>query len=401
VPPGVPGQGTRSEEPLAETVAALRHEVQGLRDAGRLRAVIEQAKGVLVERHGITLDEAFERLRDLSQRHNVRLVEVAATVVGVAVPDSDLVEDVVEAVLRDRLPTSPTPSEAWDSLRRQPEVRAGTVSALLDAVAGATDQGRDAAHLLLDLLRGNAVDALVIFRAAPDGSLRLQGHAGYPADAVSAWRSIPPATDVPYVRSLTTGESLFFPDLETRGKLFPAIAHLRSGFDASATIPVHDGGRVIGVVGLSWREPQAFDVEREERITRAVMRVTRLLLRHPLTGDPELDWTSGLLEVTLDPWVVLEGIPNADGQVREFVVEAVAEAVPSGRAWLGRRLLELWPSLADDGTPRRLAELVEAGGPWMATVTQDGDAPWTQAGTQVRAVRAGGRVVVMWRPPSG
>ncbi|MCB0920973.1 MAG: ANTAR domain-containing protein [Actinobacteria bacterium] len=59
------------DTPLTETVAALGKEVRDLRAAARMRAVIEQAKGVLVERHGISLDEAFAQLRSMSQEHNV------------------------------------------------------------------------------------------------------------------------------------------------------------------------------------------------------------------------------------------------------------------------------------------------------------------------------------------
>lgn len=70
-----------------EAVAAVRREIDGLAASLRLRTVIEQAKGVLAARHGITPDEAFERLRELSQQHNVRLAEVAATLVGVALPE--------------------------------------------------------------------------------------------------------------------------------------------------------------------------------------------------------------------------------------------------------------------------------------------------------------------------
>jgi GAF domain-containing protein len=45
------------------------------------RAVIEQAKGVLMARHGIDADTAFDRLRDSSQRRNQKLRDVAAEVV--------------------------------------------------------------------------------------------------------------------------------------------------------------------------------------------------------------------------------------------------------------------------------------------------------------------------------
>ncbi|MFL6205099.1 MAG: GAF and ANTAR domain-containing protein [Acidimicrobiales bacterium] len=45
------------------------------------RIAIEQAKGVLAERAGITVEEAFDRLRRFARRRNVRLAEVARSVV--------------------------------------------------------------------------------------------------------------------------------------------------------------------------------------------------------------------------------------------------------------------------------------------------------------------------------
>jgi len=45
------------------------------------RAVIEQAKGILMGRYAITADEAFERLRDHSQRSGYKLAAVAAAMV--------------------------------------------------------------------------------------------------------------------------------------------------------------------------------------------------------------------------------------------------------------------------------------------------------------------------------
>jgi AmiR/NasT family two-component response regulator len=65
-------------EALRRECEALRVERDGLREAMRSRAVIEQAKGVLMARHGIDADAAFERLRSESQRRNVRLAVLAA-----------------------------------------------------------------------------------------------------------------------------------------------------------------------------------------------------------------------------------------------------------------------------------------------------------------------------------
>jgi AmiR/NasT family two-component response regulator len=54
------------------------HELQGA--FGR-RAQIERAKGILMERHSITEDGAFEMLRDQSRVGNRKLIDLAAAVV--------------------------------------------------------------------------------------------------------------------------------------------------------------------------------------------------------------------------------------------------------------------------------------------------------------------------------
>ena len=43
--------------------------------------MIEQAKGILMARHSISADAAFERLRDHSQHNGRKLSDVAAAVV--------------------------------------------------------------------------------------------------------------------------------------------------------------------------------------------------------------------------------------------------------------------------------------------------------------------------------
>ena len=54
------------------------HDLQGA--FGR-RAVIEQAKGMLMARHGISSDQAFDLLRNHSQHGGGRLSDIAAAVV--------------------------------------------------------------------------------------------------------------------------------------------------------------------------------------------------------------------------------------------------------------------------------------------------------------------------------
>src|SRR5579884_1259691 len=56
-------------------------EYQDLQGAFGRRALIERAKGILMERHSIDEDEAFEKLRERSRLDNRKLVDLAAAVV--------------------------------------------------------------------------------------------------------------------------------------------------------------------------------------------------------------------------------------------------------------------------------------------------------------------------------
>jgi len=56
-------------------------EYHSLQGAFGRRAVIEQAKGILMARHSIDADGAFEMLRDHSQHNGHKLADVAAAVV--------------------------------------------------------------------------------------------------------------------------------------------------------------------------------------------------------------------------------------------------------------------------------------------------------------------------------
>jgi len=69
------------EERLAELVVSLADENANLQRALDTRVVIEQAKGVLAERHGINMTQAFEPLRRFSRDNNIKLTEHAMYVV--------------------------------------------------------------------------------------------------------------------------------------------------------------------------------------------------------------------------------------------------------------------------------------------------------------------------------
>ena len=65
----------------AEAAARTSEDVTQLRTAMMSRACIEQAKGILMERHKSTEDEAFTILTHASQRTNTKLRDIAAELV--------------------------------------------------------------------------------------------------------------------------------------------------------------------------------------------------------------------------------------------------------------------------------------------------------------------------------
>ncbi|MFH8347452.1 ANTAR domain-containing protein [Streptomyces sp. NPDC018045] len=77
---------------LADAVAiglAYRRDLHELRDRTRQlqtaldsRVVIEQAKGVLAERQGRTVDDAFQAMRGHARAHQCKLTEVARQIIG-------------------------------------------------------------------------------------------------------------------------------------------------------------------------------------------------------------------------------------------------------------------------------------------------------------------------------
>ena len=84
-----------AELPLAELLVAAGSAVMGnvsqydearraalqLRDAARSRALVDQAKGILMHALGCNADEALDRLRQLAQARGLKVTEIAGRVI--------------------------------------------------------------------------------------------------------------------------------------------------------------------------------------------------------------------------------------------------------------------------------------------------------------------------------
>jgi hypothetical protein len=76
------GLGLREEIESAreQEISDLRREVTQLREAMVSRAVIERAKGILMQGQGLTESQSFNVLNEMSQRHRRKLRDIAADV---------------------------------------------------------------------------------------------------------------------------------------------------------------------------------------------------------------------------------------------------------------------------------------------------------------------------------
>jgi serine phosphatase RsbU (regulator of sigma subunit)/PAS domain-containing protein len=339
--PDVPA--SEPAEALAAVVAKLRAELAGVRTAMRNRAVIEQAKGVLVERLGITPDEGFDQLVRLSQRSNVKLVEVAAAIVGTTAPDpqapavSELIDDELrEHVARTRARATPArprePARAGrvargskgarqlppvDALRAQHQLLCSRI-----ATAHTLDEVAEAIRVAAAAWPQPATTIVTVLEA--DGAQRLAGASGVSPQVRSQWSRMPPDVDVPVTVAVRNREPILLPDPATVRRHFPHLQSIPVHTEALFATPLQADGRIVGVLGLSWAEPLRADEDTRRYLAQLADPVTRKVIE--LTGDsaaeeaakqPAQDWLQLVLESLHHAGMLLDPV-SQDGLVTDF-----------------------------------------------------------------------------------
>ncbi|MGW4806531.1 SpoIIE family protein phosphatase [Kitasatospora sp. NPDC004272] len=382
---------------LEATVDRLRTELEGVRTAMRTRAVIEQAKGVLVERLGCAPERAFDELVRRSQDGNRKLALVAADLVAAAAPPPAAREappgPAPEPAPAAGPPDAPdAPVEPVRGAGADGGEDEGALASRfhLAAAALATATGPDevAEQLHRTALGPLGAQALALAVREPDDALRLVGAHGVTSRQLSQWQRIPPHTRVPLTEAVRTDRPVWVGDRREFASRYPDLTgeDLVPGSTVCA-LPLHAGGRLLGALKIGWADRRPPDPAVTAHLAALADLAADALLRLfdalpsaapsaasaaavPGALEPAgTPWFRAVLDGLLDPVLLLRTVRDQDGKVTDLRVEhANAPTVDlAGRdaaELRGRRLTELYPGMVASGTFDRLRTAAADGIPY-------------------------------------
>ncbi|KOG35150.1 SpoIIE family protein phosphatase [Streptomyces resistomycificus] len=386
---------------LAATVERLRREVRAAQAEAEGRALVELAKGVLVERLQCGPAQAARQLMELAEQAKVTPLELAVEVINQAARDR--MSEVTDAFLA---ATSETAEPVVDSAAVR--LRAAESGAL-----AADDTQAVADSLLQQALLPLGAVAVAIWAAGPDGSLTLAGSAGFSPVEAARWRYVPPDVVTVARRGLTERDGQWITSLAATG--LPSIGRHQHPDGGRAALPAGTGGRVHGVLEIVWPTPTD---PQPARIARQLEALAELCahtletytLRQGSVSDPRvmpdaaelMDLADGLH----DPALVL--VPHLDdsGHLVDFRIQHVNGRFldPAGRPRAvinGALLLEAYPMAAGDSELFQRVERVHATGePFRAqrmNLTALVDQVPLSAVADISISRHGSGVLLLWR----
>ncbi|SEG96808.1 Serine phosphatase RsbU, regulator of sigma subunit [Nonomuraea solani] len=366
----------RDLDRLAETVERLRREVARVRRAADDRALIELAKGVLVERLRCRPAQAAEQLTLLAAKAGVSQLELAA--------------DVVSEIADDRI---------GEAGRDEPEVAVRLRAA--ESAALATGDIQSVVHSILEhALTPLGATAVAVWAATPGSSLALAAYAGFGEEEAGRWRHVPPGVITPAGRALTERRLIWHADVG-----LPAIGR-QTAAGGRVTVPITTGGRVLGVLEICWPHALPPRPPRIERQIQALAELCGHTLDSPFApivpAVPALSEIVNLADALPDPALVLRAELDVYGDLADFRIQHVNERLRGGDGLLleayplisGGLLLEAYPRAAG-GMFARIEQVHATGEPFRTERMPLGLS--TTGVANVSATRHGDSVLLVWR----
>ncbi len=146
--------------------------------------------------------------------------------------------------------------------RKRTEERAERLQQLTAGLAAALTPEQVAASALLpalSVLRAQGV-ALILRDPADPGRLTVAGTAGYPAELVDRWRSLPLDQNTPAGEAILTGTARYAGSVEEARDRYPGMFRFTAslGQQAWAGLPLRTGGAVVGALAVGFADAQDF-----------------------------------------------------------------------------------------------------------------------------------------------
>jgi serine phosphatase RsbU (regulator of sigma subunit) len=326
---------------LAAVIERQRRELAAARAAAQAAEVAAMARGVLMERQGLTAVEAVRELADMAAAAGIPVAELAA------------------AVLQQEPPSGLALEPADDPLAMAAALRARDGVELVSALAGQ----------LAPRFGGSAV---AIWLLDADGALELLGADGLSGTDSSRWRRLPPQLDCPEQRVAATGTGLWWESGPPPGDRV-AVAAPWGHSAARAVLGLWDrAGTLFGVAEIWWgTSRREFDADTRERLAAVVAGFGDVLgarlgsgLMGSVTPSPAV--FAALGEVTVSALVV-RPLRGEKGEVTDFGIVYVSPgyADPAGRPAAEiapLTLLEAYPrSTSGDGLFARALRVLASG----------------------------------------
>ncbi|MBC2868430.1 SpoIIE family protein phosphatase [Streptomyces mexicanus] len=383
---------------LAATVERLRREVRAAQAEAEGRALIELAKGILVERLGCGPAQAARQLAELTEQARVTPLEFAVEVINQAARDR-----VVE-VTGTFLAAAAAPERDAAAVR----LRTAESGAL-----AADDTQAVADSLLEHALRPLGAVAVAVWAAGADGSLTLAGSAGFSPAEATRWRYVPPEVATVARRGLTERDGQWFESLSATG--LPTIGRHLYPDGGRVAVPAGTGGRIHGVLEIAWPgplEPQPPQVVRQVEALAELCAHTLETSTVPQEAGgerpllPDAAELMDLADGLHDPALVLVPHLDGSGQLVDFRIQHVNSRFldPAGRPRAvisGALLLEAYPLAAGSSELFQRVERVYATGePFRARrmqLTALVDQVALSAVADISISRHGSSVLLIWR----
>jgi serine phosphatase RsbU (regulator of sigma subunit)/PAS domain-containing protein len=325
---------------LVTVIERQRRELDRLRAAAAGESIVATARGVLMERLGLSPGQAASQLGELAAATGLPLAEMAAAVLS-----PDMPADVGPAEL-----VHPPRSGDSPGLIAPPSSPLGDTAAELAAELAA--DGAELADTLAAELASLGVSAVALWLLEADGALALLGAVGLPGDETSRWRHIPPQLDCPAQRVARGAAELWWDAGRPARDAVPVPGPPTS---ARVVLALRErNGALLGVMEAIWPEADAeFGIETRQRLSSLAAGCARVIGTRLAHGDlaaaQPRPAVYALLDGLADSVLVAQAIRDAAGQLTDFSIEHVSPGFsdPEGRTGAevaALTLLEAYPA---------------------------------------------------------